>query len=429
MNLVNTTIEMIVKKTLFFLIFTFTWATLHAEEGANVTPSKADYDWATQFSGVSGKGLPVKGDGKGGWVSGSSGVSYQGNHPQACYKLSFEGKAKGTAIEKGLLPPILPAMELHLRDGVVTLGGDGNYYLTGSSGDNIWAFTKGVELWKSADLKHWTYLGLVWDIDRDAEDWVKTWRQHPRRAVRAVWAPEIHYLKGNYFICFSMCPFGIGILKSSTGKPEGPYVNAFATPGSIVNGIDPTLFEDTDGKVYFTYGAAKQIAQLKDDLSGFLTPFRDVVFNQPDHDKTHHAAKCEKRGMNDLGHEGAVLFKRNGKYYLGAADDYEGRYSSCVAVSDSLYGPYKMRHETIACAGGTGFFKDKNGDWWTSYFGNDTQSHFREKIGFVRISFSPKGLIYPALKQPFVPVRYKKSWENTWKNGWGNKYDQLEQLE
>lgn len=65
------------------------------------------------------------------------------------------------------------------------------------------------------------------------------------------------------------------------------------------------------------------------------------------HDPTHHAKKCVKRGMNDLGHEGVVLFKRDGKYYLGAADDYEGRYSTCLAMSDHIYGPYKKRHESI----------------------------------------------------------------------------------
>lgn len=72
-----------------------------------------------------------------------------------------------------MVPPIKPAWELHLRDGVVTLGGDGNYYLTGSSGDNIWAWAEGIELWKSADLHNWEYLGLVWDIDKEADDWVK----------------------------------------------------------------------------------------------------------------------------------------------------------------------------------------------------------------------------------------------------------------
>ena len=72
----------------------------------------------------------------------------------------------GSAVDKGLVPPIRPAWELHLRDGVVTLGGDGNYYLTGSSGDNIWAWAKGIELWKSKDLHSWEYVGLVWDIDK-----------------------------------------------------------------------------------------------------------------------------------------------------------------------------------------------------------------------------------------------------------------------
>ena len=32
------------------------------------------------------------------------------------------------------------------------------------------------------------------------------------------------------------------------------------------------------------------------------------------------------------------FFKRNGKYYLGAADNYEGRYSTCLAISDNIYG-------------------------------------------------------------------------------------------
>jgi hypothetical protein len=35
---------------------------------------------------------------------------------------------------------------------------------------------------------------------------------------------------------------------------------------------------------------------------------------------------------------GAVLFKANGKYYRGAVDDYEGRYSSCVAIADNIWG-------------------------------------------------------------------------------------------
>lgn len=382
------------------------------------TPPKEEVDWALQFSPTSGPGMLITGNGRGGWRSGSDGVKYSGSFPRPEYDLNYSGVATGVAVDKGLVPPIKPAIELHVRDAVVALGGDGNYYMTGSTGDNIWAYTKGVELWKSSDLHSWEYLGLVWDIDRDADQWVKGWRKHPHRAVRAVWAPEIHYLKGNYFICFSMCPGGIGILKSSTGKPEGPYINAFEREGPIVNGIDPTLFEDENGKVYFTYGGAARIALLKEDLSGFAQPFEEVTFNDLDLNPNHHAKKCERRGMKDLGHEGAVLFKRKGKYYLGAADSYEGRYSTCVAMSDHIYGPYVMRHEGIPCGGGTGYFEDKDGNWWCSYFGNDPQSHFREKVGFIKVAFDKKGSIYPAKEQPFVDVKDKKGWEDKWMKIW-----------
>mgnify|MGYP002295171224 FL=1 len=208
--------------------------------------------------------------------------------------MTWSGMATGSAVERGLIPPFKPALELHIRDVVVTLGGDGNYYMTGSIGDNIWAWTQGIELWKSSDLYEWEYMGLVWNIDKEADQWVKDWRKHPRRAVRSIWAPEIHYIKRNYFIVFSMCPDGIGMLKSSTGKPEGPYVDAFNVNGPIISGgIDATLFEDEDGKVYFTYGAATRIALMKDDMSGFAGPFEQIIFDEPDNNPHHHAAKCE----------------------------------------------------------------------------------------------------------------------------------------
>lgn len=339
--------------------------------------------------------------------------------------MTWSGMATGSAVERGLIPPFKPALELHIRDVVVTLGGDGNYYMTGSIGDNIWAWTQGIELWKSSDLYEWEYMGLVWNIDKEADQWVKDWRKHPRRAVRSIWAPEIHYIKRNYFIVFSMCPDGIGMLKSSTGKPEGPYVEAFNVNGPIISGgIDATLFEDEDGKVYFTYGAATRIALMKDDMSGFAGPFEQIIFDEPDNNPHHHAAKCEPRGMNDLGHEGAVLFKRNGKYYLGAADNYEGRYSTCLAISDNIYGPYKKRHEGVPCGGGTGYFRDKERYWWCSYFGNDSQSHFREKVGFVRVDFTSDGRVFVAKEQPFVTPEKKEEWVAKWMKVWKNEYNE-----
>ncbi len=347
-------------------------------------------------SGLSGAGKPVVGDGGGGWRSGSSGVMYNGTDTKPEWTKMPADKTSGSVITQGLLPPIKPLLELHLRDAVICVGGDGNYYMTGSSGDNIWAWAQGVEIWKSADLKNWSYLGLVWSIEKEGI-WEKQWQNLHGKPARALWAPELHFVKNNYFIVLSMPPGGVAILKSTTGKSEGPYIHATTvTDKPFVNGIDPTLFEDDDGSVYFTWSSATRIAKMKDDMSDIAEPFRNIVLQNPDHDSAHHSLKCIKRGSNDLGHEGAILFKANGKYYLGAADEYEGRYSSCVAMSDNIYGPYVNRHESVPCAGGGNFFKDKKGNWWATYFGNDDQSPWREKPGIVKIDFDATGKIIVA---------------------------------
>lgn len=308
-----------------------------------------------------------------------------------------------SAVKQGLLPPIRPLLDLHIRDTVICFGGDGNYYMTGSTGDDIWVFNDGVELWRSADLKRWDYLGLVWVTARDG-----TWEKEPRdlhgKPTVTIWAPEIRYLKklNTYAIVLSMAPGGISMLKSTTGKPEGPYVNPVPGGKPLRNGgIDATLFEDDDGKVYFTSGGGGTISLMKDDLSGFAET-RKVELLNPDLNPAHHAPKVVRRGMKGFGHEGAVLFKANGKYYHGAVDDYEGRYSSCVAIADNIWGPYDQWHETVPCGGGTNFFQDKEGNWWCAFFGNDDAAPWRELPGIVRVEFDQEGTIFVSKKQPYV---------------------------
>lgn len=304
---------------------------------------------------------------------------------------------RGSAVRRGLIPDVKPLFNAQVRDTEICLGGDGRYYLTGSTGADIWHFNDGVELWVSDDLKKWDYLGLVFSIEKDGT-WEKRWKFH-HKATRALWAPEIHYVKGNYFITLSMPPGGRGLLKSSTGKPEGPYVNALGGDCYWPGDIDGSLFEDEDGTVYYLYGGG-MIAKMKDDMSGLAEePIKPILLN-PDTVASHHATSCSKRrNCTDIGHEGAFMFKRNGLYYLTAADSYEGRYSSMAAISENIYGPYRMRHEAVPCGGGTGYFKDKEGQWWCSFFGNDSQAPFREKPAIVKVGFRKDGTVYVVKQQ------------------------------
>ncbi len=300
----------------------------------------------------------------------------------------------------GLLPPIRPLFDLHIRDTYITRAGDGYFYMTGSTGDSPELSNDGIELWRTADLRDWKYLGVVWNID-DHGTWQRAFRRLDlNKSVRAVHAPEIHYIRGNYVICFSMVGGGVSILRSRNGRPEGPYISTLEFDRPLTEGTDPTLFEDQDGSVYFTYGAGSYIARMRDDLSALAEPYHRIELEDPDHNPAHHAPECAAHGMNDLGREAAVLFRANGKYYLGAADTYEGRYSTCLAIADRIYGPYRKRHEAVPGGGGTGFFRDQDGAWWSAYFGNDSQAPFREKPGAVRIEFDKAGLVHVAKDQP-----------------------------
>ena len=304
----------------------------------------------------------------------------------------MQTEATGDAVKAGLIPNLKPLVpDMQLRDTEIILGGDGNYYMTGSSGTDIWDHNDGIELWESPDLKSWKYDGIVWSFDKDGT-WEKDWRWH-RKAVRAIWAPEIHYIKHlhNYFIVFSMPPGNRGILKSVTGKPEGPYVSSIPNDGYLHGGIDPTLFEDDDGTVYFTSGGGSHIYMMKDDVSGFAGEGHTITYEKPTDGSWTRSS---------VGQEGVSLFKRNGIYYLGGAAFYKGRYSSVVAISKNIYGPYTNWEEAVPCGGGTDYFQDKEGNWWDAFFGNDNQAPFRERPAIVKIDFDQQGLIHVAKDQP-----------------------------
>ena len=126
------------------------------------------------------------------------------------------------------LPPpkgLRKLLDEPLRDPSVCLGPDHTYYLTGTS-EPFWSYNNanGIRLWKSKDLVTWTPLGTVWRYGKSP------WHAKYLQAKRPLWAPEVHYCKGTFWLTYSMPGWdgtgktsGSGLLKSTSGKPEGPY--------------------------------------------------------------------------------------------------------------------------------------------------------------------------------------------------------------
>jgi len=282
------------------------------------------------------------------------------------------------------MPVMKPLFDYPVRDTSVCLGPDGMYYLIGTTGHPTWWQTnEGIRMWKSKDLKTWDAMGLVWSFEKSAT-WqkVKADKEGKKIAASAIWAPELHYFKNTYWIAYCVNYGGTGILKSESGKPEGPYVDV-KKDGPLTSEIDASLFDDENGSVYFVWQNGK-IAKMKEDLSGLA--------EEPRHLKPANA--------NHVGFEAAFITKINGRYHLICADfmKRDGKtatYDCMAASSENIYGPYGDRYLAVPGGGHNVLFKDAEGKWWSTYFGNDSKAPFRERPAILRIEIDKDNRIKP----------------------------------
>lgn len=283
------------------------------------------------------------------------------------------------------LPKIEPLFDQFLRDTSICLAPDGFYYMTGTTGGpEMMVVTSDLSVWKSSDLQHWMPVRqlprqstVVWNIDRDGT-WMKPITLRDGEPFRPLWAPEIHFINGTFWIPFSVPRHGITVLKSTTGKAEGPYEIAIKPDEPLSTGIDASLFQDDDGTVYSLYGGG-WIARMKPDLSGLAEPYR-------------HIASASGR---EVGFEGVYLFKERGVYYLNVADFVQGEYNTYIATATSLNGPWSERYLAVPHAGHANFFRDKQQRMWSTFFGNDRHSAFSAKPGILPVVQDAKGRWMP----------------------------------
>lgn len=241
-------------------------------------------------------------------------------------------------------------------------------------------------MWKSRDLKTWEPLGLVWSFEKNAT-WQKGQSDKDGKIEKqAIWAPEVHYFKGTYWLayCLNYDKGGTGILKSESGKPEGPYVDV-KKDGPVTGEIDASLFADDDGTIYLVWQNGK-IAKMKDDMSGLA--------EEPRHLKPANSGQ--------VGFEAASITQINGRYHLICANfnNWDGKTSTydCMAASaENIYGPYGNSYLAIPCGGHNVLFKDVKGEWWSTYFGNDDKAPFKERPAILRVEIGSDNIIKPVV--------------------------------
>lgn len=175
-------------------------------------------------------------------------------------------------------------------------------------------------VYRSSDLAKWEYVGkslpeVSWNIDK-----------------RYMWAPDVEYINGKFYMAVSMGEAGFGIAVSD--KPEGPFVCAGEMP-FLTHTIDGHIFVDDDGRIYLYYtswcdGRAYGIWGVEME-SDCLTPkweTEKLIFTP---------TEPWESSMNMGGIvEAPFMLKKDGVYYLVySGSNYQADYAVGYATSQS----------------------------------------------------------------------------------------------
>lgn len=245
---------------------------------------------------------------------------------------------------------------------------DDDYYLINSSFTNF----PGLPLFHSRDLVSWTQISNV--ITRPSQA-----NFQGLGSSRGIYAPDISHHQGVFYMVTTCVDCGGNMVMTAT-RPEGPW----SEPVKLAfGGIDPSLFWDADGKVYLVGNDAPAEKPRYDG--------HRAIWVQ-EFDPGALAVKGERtllvNGGVDISTEpswieGPHIFRRNGYYYLIAAEGGTGdKHSQVVFRSRSVRGPFTpyannpilsqrkldpARKNPVTSAGHAKFVQTPDGQWWATF--------------------------------------------------------------
>jgi xylan 1,4-beta-xylosidase len=240
--------------------------------------------------------------------------------------------------------------------------------------------------WHSTDLISWDFITTE---DLPLEDY----------------APAAVVIKDSLYFMAS-APAPLKIYKTSdpkTGKWE------VANPAFPIGMVDPDLFLDDDGRLYFYYGCSNinpiyGVELDRRSLNPKGTPV--VCFNSKKEDYGWEQTGDYNNQPQNPWIEGAWMTKYNDKYYLqyaGPGTEFKS-YSDGVYISDNPLGPFKLAPHNpcslkpegfIAGAGHSNTFQDKYGNYWHVSTMTISQKHmFERRLGLFPMFFDKDGTLY-----------------------------------
>jgi xylan 1,4-beta-xylosidase len=247
-----------------------------------------------------------------------------------------------------------------------------DYYLVNST----FSYFPGIPIFHSKDLARWELVGYV--MDR-----VEQMNLDGLGASRGIFAPAIRHNKGVFYVTCTLVDKGGNFIVTSK-TPEGPWSNPAWLPE--IDGIDPSMFFDDNGKAYIIYNSIPPDNKPLYDGHRTLRMYEFDIQNL----KVIGGEKILINGGVDIAKkpvwiEGPHIFQKDGYYYLIAAEGGTAeQHSEVVFRSKKVGGPYEpfmqnpiltQRHlnperkNPITSAGHADFVQTEAGDWWAVFLG------------------------------------------------------------
>lgn len=238
-----------------------------------------------------------------------------------------------------------------------------DYYLVTST----FEYFPGLPIFHSHDLVHWNQIGHV--LDRPS--------QLPLDEIRpsgGLYAPTIRYSNGTFYVINTLVD---GKRKSgnfivTATDPAGPWSEPYWLDDA--NGIDPSLFFDDDGRVWYVGTRLKANGDYPGHTEIWLRELELKTMRLIGETFVLWDGALKKAVWAESPH----IYKVDGRYYLmiaegGTAHDH----AVTMARSESITGPYESnprnpilthRHlgldYPIVGTGHADLIETQNGEWW-----------------------------------------------------------------
>jgi arabinan endo-1,5-alpha-L-arabinosidase len=231
---------------------------------------------------------------------------------------------------------------------------------------------RGVSMWSSKDMKNWKREKPVFDTLPWAVQTIKGFRNH-------IWAPDISYHDGLYYLYYSVSAFGkntscIGVATNKTLHTESPDYK-WTDHGKVIqsvpgrdmwNAIDPNLVKDDKGQPWLVFGSfwnGMKLVKLSKDLKSVAQPEQwYTVASRP----RNYILPDSVAG--DAAIEAPFIFKKDHYYYLFVSFDYccrgeKSNYKMVVGRSEKVEGPYIDRDGVPMNTGGGSLVLEGDTNW------------------------------------------------------------------